>query len=59
MFCKCKPHRAYMGPLDVRLRGALLADSQITTVVQPDLFVLHARTKLDERGYVGVPDWIY
>ena len=57
-YCKHKPYQAWMGPLDVRLAGALLADSQITTVVQPDLFVLHDRRKMDEFGCVGAPDWI-
>jgi len=58
LFCKGKSYRAYMGPLDVRLGEAPLADSQVTTVVQPDLFVLHNRGKMDECGCVGAPDWI-
>ncbi|RZK40439.1 MAG: Uma2 family endonuclease [Hymenobacter sp.] len=57
-YCKHRPFQAWMGPLDVRLAAARLADSQITTVVQPDLFVLHDRRKMDRRGCVGAPDWI-
>jgi Uma2 family endonuclease len=33
-------------------------DQQITTVVQPDIFVVCDRSKLDDRGCLGAPDWI-
>ena len=57
MFCKRKPYRAYMGPLDVRLGGSR-EDDQIETVVQPDLLVVLDTDKIDERGCVGAPDWV-
>ena len=52
--------------LDVRLTTAGAnrrssldnGDHQITTVVQPDICVICDRTKLDDRGCVGSPDWI-
>ena len=50
--------RAYVGPLDVRLPKADEMDDQVDTVVQPDVFVVCDRRKLDERGMRGAPDWI-
>ena len=59
MFCKRKPYRAYMRPLDVRLGGERdAADACIKTVVQPDLLVVLDKSKIDECGCVGTPDWI-
>jgi Uma2 family endonuclease len=57
MFCKRKPYRAYMRPLDVRL-GSERDDARIKTVVQPDLLVVFDKSKIDERGCLGAPDWI-
>lgn len=49
----------YHAPFDVRLtRNAGSDDAQITTVVQPDIFVVCDLAKLDERGCLGAPDWI-
>ena len=49
----------YYAPFDVRLtRNASPGDAQITTVVQPDIFVVCDLAKLDERGCLGAPDWI-
>ncbi len=49
----------YHAPFDVRLtRSAGSGDAQIQTVVQPDIFVVCDQSKLDERGCLGVPDWI-
>ncbi len=56
---KGQPCQVYAAPFDVRLTtGGANGDDQIRTVVQPDLFVVCDRTKLDERGCVGAPDWI-
>lgn len=49
----------YFAPFDVRLtRSVGSGDAQITTVVQPDIFVVCDTAKLDERGCLGAPDWI-
>ena len=53
-----KPCRAYVAPFDVRLPKAGEADDQIDTVVQPDVLIVCDRTKLDERGMRGAPDWV-
>jgi Uma2 family endonuclease len=49
----------YHAPFDVRLTRSISgSDAQITTVVQPDIFVVCDPAKLDERGCLGAPDWI-
>jgi len=49
----------YFAPFDVRLtRSVGAGDAYITTVVQPDIFVVCDTAKLDERGCLGAPDWI-
>ena len=49
----------FHAPFDVRLtRDAGNGDAQIRTVVQPDIFVVCDKTKIDERGCLGAPDWI-
>ncbi|MGH8179848.1 MAG: Uma2 family endonuclease [Steroidobacteraceae bacterium] len=53
-----QPVRAYIAPLDVRLPKDGGADDQIDTVVQPDVFIVCALQKLDERGMCGAPDWV-
>lgn len=53
-----KPCRPYIAPFDVRLPRANEADDQIDTVVQPDISVICDRSKLDDKGCRGAPDWI-
>lgn len=49
----------YHAPFDVRLMAAgANGNQQITTVVQPDIFVVCDLSKLDDRGCLGAPDWI-
>ncbi len=53
--------QVFAAPFDVRLydrRKSLLANQEIHTVVQPDLCVVCDKTKLDEQGCNGAPDWI-
>ncbi|MBO2008602.1 Uma2 family endonuclease [Hymenobacter negativus] len=58
-YLKGKPCQVYVAPFDVRLNTAgVNGDQEITTVVQPDICVICDRTKLDDRGCVGSPDWI-
>lgn len=50
--------RVYVAPLDVRLPRANEADDDVDTVVQPDISVVCDRSKLDDRGCRGAPDWV-
>ena len=53
------PCQVYHAPFDVRLTtGGANGDQQIQTVVQPDICVVCDRSKLDDRGCLGAPDWI-
>ena len=52
------PCRVYVAPLDIRLPRGNEADDDIDTVVQPDIMVVCDRTKLDDRGCRGAPDWV-
>jgi Uma2 family endonuclease len=56
-----KPCQVFSAPFDVRLydrKKSLLANKDITTVVQPDICVICDCGKLDEQGCNGAPDWI-
>jgi Uma2 family endonuclease len=50
--------RVYMAPFDIRLPRADEMDDQVDTVVQPDVFIVCDRRKIDGRGMRGAPDWI-
>jgi Uma2 family endonuclease len=50
--------RVYVAPFDVRLPQGNEADDDIDTVVQPDISVICDRTRLDDRGCRGAPDWV-
>jgi len=53
---KCQ---AFTAPFDVRLPiRNRKKDSEITTVVQPDLCVICDESKIDSRGCIGAPDLI-
>ncbi len=52
------PCRTYVAPFDIRLPRGNEADDDIDTVVQPDIMVVCDRTKLDDRGCRGAPDWV-
>jgi len=57
---KIKNSKVFYAPFDVRLPENTneLSDNQIYNVVQPDISVICDPTKLDERGSIGVPDFI-
>jgi Uma2 family endonuclease len=55
---KGRPCRVYVAPFDVRLPKSDEANELIDTVVQPDVFIVCDRQKLDERGMRGGPDWV-
>jgi Uma2 family endonuclease len=50
----------FFAPFDVRLLDAKKStkDSDIFTVVQPDLIVICDPSKIDERGCIGAPDLV-
>lgn len=48
----------YNAPFDVRLLDSKKTDKEILTVVQPDICVVCDKSKLDDRGCVGSPDWV-
>ena len=53
--------KIYVAPFDVRFydkQKSLKADKDIYTVVQPDLCIICDKSKIDERGCLGAPDWI-
>jgi Uma2 family endonuclease len=58
---KGKPCKVYVAPFDVRLPKPLSqrkSDTDIETVVQPDICVVCDLSKIDRRGCVGAPDFI-
>ena len=55
---KGKPCRVCIAPLDVRLPKSTEEDDQVDTVVQPDVFIVCDRQKIDKRGVRGAPDWL-
>ncbi|MCX8026879.1 MAG: Uma2 family endonuclease, partial [Thermodesulfovibrionales bacterium] len=57
-FLEGKDCEAYIAPFDVRLPEANESDDKILTVVQPDISVICDKSKLDDRGCKGAPDWI-
>ncbi|RYE28243.1 MAG: Uma2 family endonuclease [Sphingobacteriaceae bacterium] len=54
--CYKKPIKVFTAPFDIRLSKNLKEDEDIKTVVQPDISVICDRTKIDERGCIGVPN---
>lgn len=52
------PCRPYIAPFDVRLPRGDEADDAVDTVVQPDISVVCDKSKLDERGCRGAPEWV-
>ncbi len=60
-YFETKNCQAFSAPFDVRLydsNKSLLANKDITTVVQPDICVICDPSKLDEQGCNGAPDWV-
>ena len=56
---KDKNCEVYAAPFDVRLPDREDADdTEIITVVQPDISVICDRKKLDDRGCIGAPDLV-
>ena len=53
-YLKGKPCKAFIAPFDVRLN----ATGQDDTVVQPDITVICDRSKIDDKGCSGAPDFV-
>ncbi len=58
VFLRKTPCKAYIAPFDVRLIKKSKDDKDIVTVLQPDVFVVCDRTKIDKRGCIGAPDLV-
>ncbi|GAW29147.1 MULTISPECIES: Uma2 family endonuclease [unclassified Carboxydocella] len=50
--------KVYVAPFDVRLPEEGETEENCRNVVQPDISVICDRTKLDDKGCLGAPDWI-
>lgn len=57
-FLKRKPCEVFHAPFDVRLPIKSQKNSEIDTVVQPDICVICDLKKLDEAGCIGAPDLV-
>ncbi|MBF0549682.1 MAG: Uma2 family endonuclease [Deltaproteobacteria bacterium] len=53
-----RPCEVYAAPFDVRLPKGDEADTQVATVVQPDIVVICDPDKLDDRGVRGPPEFV-
>ena len=53
--CNCQ---VYEAPFDVRLKKNKGSDSEVDTVVQPDISVFCDLSKLDDRGAIDAPDLV-
>ncbi|HEY5327841.1 MAG TPA: Uma2 family endonuclease [Mucilaginibacter sp.] len=53
-----KPCEIFVAPFDVRLPRRSKNDKNILTVVQPDICVICAIEKVDEKGCLGAPDLV-
>ena len=50
--------RTFVAPFDVRLTEPGQEEGEILNVVQPDVTLVCDRSKIDELGCLGAPDWI-
>jgi len=58
-FLERKPCKVFMPPYDVRLPVQnKKKDSEITTVVQPDLCIVCDSSKIEPSGVIGAPDFV-
>lgn len=58
IFLKGKPCQVFQAPFDVILPIKSKKNSEIDTVIQPDLCVVCDETKLQESGCLGAPDLV-
>ena len=58
-YLKDKDRKVYNAPFDVRLaKNKGDSVNKIDTIVQPDLLIVCDKSKLDDAGCTGAPDWI-
>ena len=57
-YLRDKSCKVYAAPFDVRLPEGNESDAEIKNVVQPDIVVVCDKTKHDDRGCKGAPDFI-
>lgn len=57
-FLRSQDCKAFIAPFDVRLPAHSSKDTDIYTVVQPDICVVCDLNKLDDAGCIGAPDLI-
>ncbi|KEO83218.1 Uma2 family endonuclease [Tumebacillus flagellatus] len=57
-YLRGKSCRVYPAPFDVRLLADGKKDSDVSTVVQPDLSIICDPEKIDDRGCLGAPDLV-
>lgn len=57
-YLRGKSCKIFNAPFDVRIPNDNDVDEDIETVIQPDLTIVCDRSKIDKRGYKGVPDMI-
>ncbi len=50
--------KIYEAPFDVRLKKNKGTDSEVDTIVQPDISIFCDLTKLDDRGAIDTPDLV-
>jgi Uma2 family endonuclease len=55
-YLKGKPCKVFHAPFDVRLNKRSKDNENIKTVVQPDISIVCAPQKIDEKGCLGAPD---
>ena len=53
-----KPCAVYLAPFDVRLPEKNERDTDISTVVQPDISIVCDASKIDRKGCKGAPDMV-
>jgi Uma2 family endonuclease len=57
-FLKGKECSVYTAPFDVRLFKENTSPFKIENVIQPDISIICDKSKLDDKGCLGSPDWI-
>jgi len=55
-FLHKRPCKVFIAPFDVRLTRRAQNDTDVTTVVQPDICVVCDPSKIEARGCIGAPD---
>ncbi len=57
-YFKHNPCKVFVAPFDVRLSKNIGKEIEIETIIQPDICIVCDLSKLDSKGYQGVPELI-